>query len=95
MRHSTSRWSGACYPPAPGCTWPGSIGQPLQGAEPIDVLVNHAGTGMIGALESTSMDDAQDSCRRRAPRGFAGCRDRSSQGYGFHDVGRERPSPPR
>lgn len=35
-----------------------SISEALQAAGPIDVLVNNAGIGMLGALEGTSMDTA-------------------------------------
>lgn len=41
-------------------TNPDSIRQALEAAGPIDVLVNNAGIGMLGALEGTSMDIARD-----------------------------------
>lgn len=41
-------------------TDPGSIRQAVEAAGPIDVLVNNAGIGMLGALEGTSMETARD-----------------------------------
>lgn len=37
-----------------------SIRQAVEAAGPIDVLVNNAGIGMLGALEGTSMDTARE-----------------------------------
>jgi NAD(P)-dependent dehydrogenase (short-subunit alcohol dehydrogenase family) len=37
-----------------------SISQAIEAAGPIDVLVNNAGIGMLGALEGTSMETARD-----------------------------------
>jgi NAD(P)-dependent dehydrogenase (short-subunit alcohol dehydrogenase family) len=41
-------------------TDPQSIRQAIESAGPIDVLVNNAGIGMLGALEGTSMQTARD-----------------------------------
>jgi NAD(P)-dependent dehydrogenase (short-subunit alcohol dehydrogenase family) len=41
-------------------TAPDSIRQAVDGAGPIDVLVNNAGIGMLGALEGTSMETARE-----------------------------------
>jgi len=41
-------------------TDPHSIGQAIEAAGPIDVLVNNAGIGMLGALEGTAMETARD-----------------------------------
>lgn len=41
-------------------TDPESIRQAIDAAGPIDVLVNNAGIGMLGALEGTSMDTARE-----------------------------------
>jgi len=40
-------------------TDPDSIWQAIESAGPIDVLVNNAGIGLLGALEGTSMDSAR------------------------------------
>lgn len=41
-------------------TDPESIRQAVEAAGPIDVLVNNAGIGVLGALEGTSMDTARE-----------------------------------
>jgi NAD(P)-dependent dehydrogenase (short-subunit alcohol dehydrogenase family) len=41
-------------------TDPQSISQAIEAAGPIDVLVNNAGIGMLGALEGTTMATARD-----------------------------------
>jgi len=41
-------------------TNPDSIRQAVEAAGPIDVLVNNAGIGMLGALEGTSMETARE-----------------------------------
>ncbi|MGN8117731.1 SDR family oxidoreductase [Labrys sp. 22185] len=41
-------------------TDPHSIGQAVETAGPIDVLVNNAGIGVLNALEGTSMDDIRE-----------------------------------
>ncbi|HEY8025923.1 MAG TPA: SDR family oxidoreductase [Burkholderiaceae bacterium] len=41
-------------------TDPASIRQAIEAAGPIDVLVNNAGIGMLGALEGTAMETARD-----------------------------------
>lgn len=41
-------------------TDPHSIGQAVETAGPVDVLVNNAGIGVLNALEGTSMDDIRE-----------------------------------
>ena len=41
-------------------TAPDSIRQAVEAAGPIDVLVNNAGIGVLGALEGTSMETARE-----------------------------------
>jgi NAD(P)-dependent dehydrogenase (short-subunit alcohol dehydrogenase family) len=41
-------------------TNPDSVRQAVEAAGPIDVLVNNAGIGMLGALEGTSMETARE-----------------------------------